>query len=221
MQGARFHTEMSLQGGSRAGCSWWGAQPCAPSPPQCPSSPVQGLARQLWPKSPSNHWFSAGCGPQAARGTAAAPARGRTDGLRGRGRPGSFKASPYPALPATPAKPQPRCFLRRGVRSCTSPDARLHPAPEKPQHFSPKLPRKKMLHVSGWSLVLSSISRGCKASSACRAPRSRSRRLVHHHIQLPASCTSTKPSKLEGSNSDKGRNWGDRESPRAPPHFQR
>lgn len=75
----------------------------------------------------------------------------------------------------------------RKAKSCSLTDARLHRALEKPQLFSTKLPRKKMLRISAVSLVLSTIYLGCKAFSVCDTPHSHVCNLMQHRIKLPES----------------------------------
>lgn len=101
------------------------------------------------------------------------------------------QSSPCSDLPETTAKLQSRCCFSRKVKSCSSTDARLHQTQEKPQLFNTTLPRKKMLHISPVSLVLSSVYLGCKAFSACDTPHSHICSFMQHQIKLPESCILT------------------------------
>lgn len=183
-----FHTKTlvlsSLQGERSVGCRWRRTQhsillllPFFLLQHQCSSSPTLSQARQLWQNSTSSHQFSAGSGPQAAHCTAghtaaqaAGLAQGRTEGCKGRGRPGSFKATTTKTCLKLlqSSKPGASSVRRLKVAAWQMPD--LHQPLEKPQPFSTMLLRKKMLCISPVSLVLPSTYSGCKAFSAVILP---------------------------------------------------
>lgn len=165
----------------------------APAPVllQPPAEPGQAaLAKQHF-KPPVFSWLrSPGSPPHgSAHGCPGSSAGTRQDrGTRRQRKARLFESQLHRDLPETTAKLQSRCFISRKVKRCSVTDARLQQALEKPQLFRTKLPRKKMLHISAVSLVLSSIFLGCKAFSARDTPHSHTCNFMQHQIKLPESC---------------------------------
>lgn len=206
MQEAHFCTKtlvllLSLQGDRSAGCSWWGTQPSTLlllpvcSSTGAPSATCWASLGNFGKTAFQATSFQLAEVPrQLATGLGARLLRQRCWHKAGQ-RDAEAEEGPALSKPApteTCLKQLRNCspgasISSRKAKSCSLTDARLHQALEKPQLFSTKLPRKKMLHISAVSLVLSTIYLGCEAFSVCDTPHSHVCNLMQHRIKLPES----------------------------------